>query len=66
MVNPDEANLKGRVGFVFGGFAAIATFGSWLHVPELKGRTNCEVDTLFAAHVPPRRMDSYQLDETNA
>lgn len=44
MVNPDEANLKGKVGFVFGGLAAIATFGSWLYVPELKGRTNREID----------------------
>ena len=28
MVNPDEANLKGTVGLVCGGLAAVATFGS--------------------------------------
>lgn len=65
MVNPDEANLKGKVGFVFGGLAAIATFGSWLYIPELKGRTNREIDTMFAVRVPPRQMGSYQLDEVN-
>lgn len=65
MVNPDEANLKGKVGFVFGGLAAIATFGSWLYIPELKGRTNREIDKMFAVRVPPRQMGSYQLDEVN-
>lgn len=58
--------MKGKVGFVFGGLAVIATFGSWLYVSELKERTNREIDTLFAARVPPRRMGSHQLDETNA
>ncbi|KAL1600758.1 hypothetical protein SLS60_007146 [Paraconiothyrium brasiliense] len=66
MVNPDEANLKGKVGFVFGGLAAIAAFGSWLYVPELKGRTNREIDTLFAIRVPPRKMGTYELEETIA
>ncbi|KAH6618791.1 general substrate transporter [Boeremia exigua] len=66
LVNPDEANLKGKVGFVFGGLAAIATLGSWVFVPELKGRTNREIDTMFIARVPPRKMGSFDLDETTA
>jgi sugar porter (SP) family MFS transporter len=60
LVNPDEANLRGKVGFIFGGLALIGTFGSWLYVPELKGKTFDEIDRLFAAKVPPRRMGSYQ------
>ncbi|KAH7558305.1 hypothetical protein BM1_05577 [Bipolaris maydis] len=66
MVNPDEGNLKGKVGFVFGGLAAIATVCAWIYVPELKGRTNREIDMLFAAHVPPRKMGSHRLDQVVA
>lgn len=56
MVNPDEGNLKGKVGFIFGGLALIATVGSYIYVPELKGKTFDEIDRLFAAKVPPRKM----------
>ncbi|KAJ8117777.1 hypothetical protein OPT61_g1105 [Boeremia exigua] len=66
MVNPDEANLRGKVGFVFGGLAAIATIGSWLYVPELKGRTTREIDMMFTARVPPRKMGSYEINEVDA
>lgn len=56
MVNPDQGNMKGKVGFVFGGLALIGTVGSWVWVPELKGKTFDEIDRLFAAKVPPRKM----------
>ncbi|KAJ3950306.1 uncharacterized protein N0V96_001450 [Colletotrichum fioriniae] len=56
MVNPDEGNLKGKVGFIFGGLALIGTVGSFFYVPELKGKTFDEIDRLFVAKVPPRRM----------
>jgi hypothetical protein len=61
MVNPDEANLKGKVGFIFGGLALIATTWSWFFVPELKGRTFDEIDRMFQAKVPPRKMGSYPI-----
>ncbi|KAI6365780.1 hypothetical protein MCOR25_005269 [Pyricularia grisea] len=56
MVNPDEGNMGGKVGFVFGGLALMGTVGSWVWVPELKGKTFDEIDRLFAAKVPPRKM----------
>lgn len=59
MVNPDAANLKGKVGFVFGGLGAIATVGSFFYVPELKGKTFAEIDALFVAKVPPRKMGDF-------
>jgi hypothetical protein len=59
MVNPDQANLKGKVGFVFGGLAMVGTVGSFFYVPELKGRTFFEIDTMFFNRVAPRRMGSY-------
>ncbi|KAF4458226.1 maltose permease [Fusarium albosuccineum] len=61
MVNPDEGNLKGKVGFIFGGLALLAMVWSWVYVPELKGRRYDEIDRMFHAKVSPRRMGSYQL-----
>jgi sugar porter (SP) family MFS transporter len=61
MVNPDAGNLKGKVGFIFGGLAAIASLGSFFYVPELKGRTFGEIDTMFFNRVPPRKMGNYQI-----
>ncbi|KAH8724187.1 maltose permease [Phaeosphaeriaceae sp. PMI808] len=66
MVNPDEANLKGKVGFVFGGLALFGTIGSYVFIPELKGRTFKDIDTMFSRHVPPRKMGSYVIEERDA
>ncbi|KIW98279.1 uncharacterized protein Z519_01863 [Cladophialophora bantiana CBS 173.52] len=62
MVNPDAGNLKGKVGFVFGGTSLIATILSIWYIPELKGRTYGEIDQMFLNHVPPRKMGSYRLN----
>jgi hypothetical protein len=59
LVNPDKANLKGKVGFIFGGLSAMATLWSFLYVPELKGRTFDEIDHMFQNKVSPRKMGSY-------
>ncbi|KPM40484.1 hypothetical protein AK830_g6029 [Neonectria ditissima] len=61
MVNPDEGNLKGKVGFVFGGLALFAMTWSWFFIPELKGRRYDEIDRLFQLKVSPRAMGTYQL-----
>ena len=61
MVNPNEANLKGKVGFVFGGLALIGTVGSFFYVPELKGRTFFEIDAMFFDRVPPRKMGTHVM-----
>ena len=63
MVNPDEGNLKGKVGFVVGGLALIGTTGAFFYVPELKGRTFNEIDRMFFERVPPRNMGSYVIPE---
>jgi hypothetical protein len=55
--------MKGKVGFVFGGLAAIATVGAWLCVPELKSRTTSEIDAMFTRGVPARKMGKYELNE---
>ncbi|KAI6782355.1 uncharacterized protein J7T54_008441 [Emericellopsis cladophorae] len=61
MVNLDQGNLQGKVGFVFGGLGVLATVWAWFYVPELKGRTFDEIDTMFQARVPPHKMGSYVL-----
>ncbi|TQV96367.1 hypothetical protein V2A60_003220 [Cordyceps javanica] len=62
MINPDEGNLKGKVGFVFGGLGLFAFIGSYFLIPELKDRTFDEIDAMFQRHVPPRKMGSYKFE----
>ena len=64
LVNPDKANLRGKVGFIFGGLCGLGTVWSWLYVPELKGRTFAEIDWLFQNDVSPRRMGGYDIPRT--
>lgn len=59
LVNPDKANLKGKVGFIFGGLSAAATLWSFFYIPELKGRTFDEIDHMFQNRINPREMASY-------
>lgn len=61
MINPDQGNLKGKVGFVFGGLGLLAGIGSWFLIPELKDRTFDEIDTMFQQRVPPRKMGSFKF-----
>jgi MFS family permease len=61
LVNPDKANLRGKVGFIFGGLCAFGSVWSYLFVPELKGRTFQEIDHLFQNHVSPRKMAEYNI-----
>lgn len=65
MVNPDEGNLRGKVGFVFGGLGLIGTIWSWFFIPELKGRTFREIDMLFTDRIPPRKMGKHPISLTD-
>ncbi|KAK4684598.1 MFS transporter, SP family, general alpha glucoside:H+ symporter, partial [Tremellales sp. Uapishka_1] len=68
LVNPDEANLGGYVGWIFGGLGVIAVGWTWLFVPETKYRTVDELDLLFENRIPPRRFgatDVGQLTHSN-
>ncbi|KAH7139986.1 general substrate transporter [Dactylonectria estremocensis] len=63
MVNPDAGNLKGKVGFVFGGLSAFASVGCFFYIPELRGRTYSEIDAMFTHRVPPRQMGTYKFED---
>jgi hypothetical protein len=62
MVNPDQGNLKGKVGFIFGGLGVIATVVCFFYIPDLKGRTFEEIDVMFTNRISPRKMGKYSIE----
>lgn len=54
MINPDEANLGGYVGFVFAGLCGLATVWTFFSIPETASRTMAEIDEMWADEVPVR------------
>ena len=65
MINPDEGNLKGKVGFIFGGLSAGASIWAFLFVPELRGRRFDEIDYMFQGKIKPRKMGSYTIPSSS-
>jgi MFS family permease len=49
LYNADAANLRSKVGFIFAGLCAISAVLAHLYVPEMKGRTPAEIDSMFEA-----------------
>lgn len=62
LFNPDRLNLGGRLGFVFGGTAAISLVYLWFYQPETRGRSYAELDELFVKRVGARQFGTYQTD----
>ncbi|KAI0116413.1 sugar porter family MFS transporter [Nemania sp. FL0031] len=65
MINPDEANLQGKLGYYFGGLGSLCLVWSYFRVPETKGRTYEELDILFDRKVPARQFKTYQIEGAN-
>ncbi|OHX01010.1 maltose permease [Colletotrichum incanum] len=62
MINPDEANMQGKLGFFFGGLASLCFIWAWFRVPETMGRTYEELDILFEQRVPARKFKGYLVE----
>ncbi|KZL66011.1 maltose permease (alpha glucoside transporter) [Colletotrichum tofieldiae] len=62
MINPDEANMQGKLGFFFGGLASLCFIWAWFRVPETMGRTYEELDILFEQRVPARKFRGYLVE----
>jgi hypothetical protein len=62
MINADQANMQGKLGFFFGGLAALCGVWAYLRMPETMGRTYEELDLLFDRRVPARKFKDYQFD----
>lgn len=63
MINPDKANMQGKLGFFFGGLAGLCFVWAYFRVPETMGRTYGELDLLFSKRVPAREFRGYDINE---
>lgn len=62
MINPDQANMQGKLGFFFGGLGACCFAWAYFRMPETMGRTYEELDLLFDRGVPARKFGDYKLE----
>ncbi|PSN69430.1 general substrate transporter [Corynespora cassiicola Philippines] len=62
MVNPDQANMGGKVAFIFFGLLLLGDIFVFFYYPETKGRSFEEIDALFERGVPPRKFETTKLD----
>lgn len=62
MINPDQANMRGKIGFFFGGLSAISLLWTWFRVPETKDRTYEELDIMFSRGVRTRDFKKYRVE----
>lgn len=63
MLNADQANMRGKIGFFYGGLSAFALVWAYFRIPETKGRTYEELDIMFSRDVPTRQFKNYRLEE---
>ncbi|CEJ57818.1 hypothetical protein PMG11_06497 [Penicillium brasilianum] len=60
--NTDAGDLKGKTGFVYGGWCLLACAVTWLVVPEMKGRTALEIDAMFESKLSCRQFKDWSAD----
>ncbi|KAK9235051.1 general substrate transporter [Lipomyces kononenkoae] len=65
LFNPDQANLGGKVAFIFGGICFPCIGFLWWYLPETAGRSYEELDEMFMKHVPPRKFKGYVTEAEN-
>ena len=61
MVNPDQANMGGKIAFIFFALLVLADIFVFMFYPETKDRSFEEIDELFARGVNPRRFEKTRL-----
>lgn len=61
-MNPAEWDVKGYVGFFWGGITFLTFVWAFFRLPETKGRTFEETDWLFAQRTPTRKFRTTQVD----
>ncbi|KPI39381.1 General alpha-glucoside permease [Cyphellophora attinorum] len=66
LFNQDEANLGGKIGWIFFGMAVVYFGLMYFFVPGTKDRTFEELDIMFERRISARRFEKYQLNETSA
>ncbi|KAE8353438.1 general substrate transporter [Aspergillus coremiiformis] len=61
-MNEDQADWKGKIGFLFAGTSFLCAIYCFWCLPETKGRTFEELNILFERRVPSRKFQSYKID----
>ncbi|KAF2015208.1 MFS general substrate transporter [Aaosphaeria arxii CBS 175.79] len=61
--NPDQGNLRGKVGFTYVGSCLLAAIITWFIVPEMKGRTVADIDRMFELNLPARQFKNWKASE---
>lgn len=60
LYNTDEANLGGKIGWIFAAMGLIALVVIYFEVPETKGRSFEDLDEMFNENVRAREFRSHQ------
>lgn len=58
--NPDEGNLRGKVGFTYAASCLLGAAVSWVVVPEMKGRSVGEIDRMFEEGLGAREFKAWK------
>ncbi|KKY21706.1 putative maltose permease mal31 [Phaeomoniella chlamydospora] len=61
MLSSDQANWRGKAGFLFGAISLACLVWCFLRIPESRGRTFEEIDILFDRKVPARGFAKYDV-----
>ncbi|KAJ5988079.1 hypothetical protein N7481_003289 [Penicillium waksmanii] len=59
LLNTDEANIGGKICFIFFGLSLPMCVYLYFCLPELKGRTVAEIQEMFQAGLPARKFKDY-------
>lgn len=61
--NPDSGDLRAKTGFVYAGFTFVGLAGSWILIPEMKGRTVVDLDQMFELKLPAREFSRWKAEK---
>ncbi|CAG8978802.1 hypothetical protein HYALB_00012636 [Hymenoscyphus albidus] len=61
LISPDAANLRGKIGFIFGVTSGMSVYWIWARVPETAGRRFEELNWLFEKDIPARKFKDYDV-----
>jgi hypothetical protein len=61
--NPDEGNLRAKIGYVWAGVCLLTLVGIWHAVPEMFRRTPMQLDLMFEQKLPAKAFKGWEQSE---